>query len=514
MLRQSVRTSLFYCEECDLNFGDLLSSEKNLRCPLCEKLIFKEEGDVFRISREVCQCKKCGTRFGAPVKEAVEGFCPNCSGCSDEGEISKDSLGNKPRPVWRDPMESEDVKRQAQKFIGQNICYGKDKIIGFPGTAPKQIAIEVYSECLSRHSNNIGMHTNKETAHCEIGFAGTQKAEGEVIAMLADLMSADTHEVDGYITSGGTEANLVGCWMGRDAHPQGASAIVCSYLTHYSIMKAANILGTGIYPNQNGSGLHVLGTDENGHLLLAQLEKKLFELATKNIPNIIVVANAGSTMLGSVDNIPLMDEIVGEFKNKFPAINFHFHIDAAFGGFVIPFIKTLPKIDFSNPNVDSMTIDLHKMGLTPYGSGALLARRGLFERTRSVAPYIPGDDCTLCGSRSGAMAVACWATMKGIGKKGYEYYANHLVSLADAIRLKFDVAGFQTFRNDINIVAVKGAFPFSLRNIYVTHVHEKFPVNLENPLTSESTTVWNVVVMNHTTTELIDEFILKLKDEK
>lgn len=512
MLRQSARASLFYCEECDFNFGDILSSEKILHCPLCGKLIFSEGQDIFRTSREAYQCYKCGTRFGVFIKEAE--FCPNCSGYSNEEEISRDSLGNKPRPVWRDSIENEKIKKRAKEFIEQNICYGKDKIIGFPGTTPMQIAVEVYSDCLSRHSNNIGMHVNKKKTQCEIGFAGTQKAESEVIAMLADLMDADACEVDGYITSGGTEANLVGCWMGRDAHPQRISAVICSYLTHYSIAKAANVLGIGIYPSQNGRGLHVLGTDENGHLLLVQLKEKLFELATKNVPNIIVVANAGSTMLGSVDNIPLMDKIVGEFKNKFPAINFHFHVDAAFGGFVIPFIKTLPKIDFSNPNVDSITIDLHKMGLTPYGSGVLLARRGLFERTKSKAPYIPGDDCTLCGSRSGAMAVACWATMKSIGKKGYECYANRLVSLADAIRLKFDAAGFQTFRNDINIVAVKGTFPLSLRNVYVTHVHEKFPANLENPLDSENTTAWNVVVMNHTTTELIDEFILKLKDEK
>ena len=194
------------------------------------------------------------------------------------------------------------------------------------------------------------------------------------------------------------------------------SAIVTSFLTHYSIVKAANILGIGTEPKSNGTGLHALGTDENGHILIDKFEEKLKEFAKKDIRNVIVVGNAGTTMLGSVDNLPTMGQTITTIKKLYPSMSIHFHIDAAFGGFVIPFIESLPEIGFSVPEVDSIAIDAHKMGLSPYGSGIILARHKLFKRIESIAPYVPGNDCTLCGSRAGAMAISCWALMRKIGK--------------------------------------------------------------------------------------------------
>ncbi|MFA6048128.1 MAG: pyridoxal-dependent decarboxylase [Parcubacteria group bacterium] len=511
MLAQATNFGRLYCTRCDLTFGDEQPDEKgNVCCPQCNDVIKGENCNIVRISKEKCRCASCGTQFGAISTEATPAKCPAC-GNLEENRHAEVCLGSKSRPSWQSSTDDTKIRAQIQAFADQNICYGKDKIVGFPGTIPEPIAVEVYNQYLDRHPNNIGMHTNKDMCDCEIGFGGTQAAEREVIAMAADLMNADPQEVDGYIASGGTEANLVGCWMGRDAHRQKPCAIICSYLTHYSVIKASNVLGIGIEAGADGNGLHLLGTDDTGHLLLDQFEQKLRELADKGISNIIVVGNAGTTMLGSVDNIPAMNDIVEETKAQYPETNIHFHVDAAFGGFVIPFIDWLPEIGFSNKRVDSITIDVHKMGLAPYGSGIILARRGLFQRVKSIAPYIPGNDCTLCGSRSGTIALSCWAAMKKIGKEGYEHFADRLTSMAHGIRLRLESAGFQTFHNDINIVAVKGEIPEALRNIYITHVHEGFPADLSNPLNSEKSTVWNIVVMNHTTMELIDELVAKLK---
>lgn len=510
MLAQETNFGRLYCIRCGLTFGDEQPDKNgNVCCPQCDDVIQDNNCSVVRISKEKCRCKSCGTQFGVISTEIALSACPVC-GNLKENRHEEICLGSKSRPIWQSSADDMEIRAQIQTFVEQNICYGKDKIIGFPGTAPEPIAVEVYGQYLDRHPNNIGMHTNKDMCDCEIGFSGTQAAEREVIAMVADLMNANSTEVDGYIASGGTEANLVGCWMGRNAHQQQPSAIICSYLTHYSVVKASNVLGIGIESNVDGSGLHLLGTDNNGHVLLDQFEQKLNELAKKGISNIIVVGNAGTTMLGSVDNIPAMNEVIDKAKTQYPEISIHFHVDAAFGGFVAPFIDWLPKTGFSNTNVDSIAIDVHKMGLAPYGSGIILARRGLFQRVKSIAPYIPGNDCTLCGSRSGIMALSCWAAMKKIGKEGYEHFASRLTSMAHAIRLKLESAGFQTFHNDINIVAVKGNIPEALRNTYITHVHEGFPADLSRPLNSEKSTVWNIVVMNHTSMDLIDEMITAL----
>ena len=39
----------------------------------------------------------------------------------------------------------------------------------------------------------------------------------------------------------------------------------------------------------------------------------------------------------------------------------HLHVDAAFGGFVLPFLDRKFAWDFSVPDVSSITIDPHKM---------------------------------------------------------------------------------------------------------------------------------------------------------
>jgi len=180
-------------------------------------------------------------------------------------------LEKKTKPLWQKPLTTREITKQIQIFASQNICYGKDRIVGFPGTNPQAIAVKVYNQFLGNHSNNIGLHTRNSEA--EIGFSGTQQAEREVIAMIADLMNSSLDEVDGYIASGGTEANLVGCWIGRNSLPE-KTAIICSFLTHYSIIKAADILGIGTQIRKDGTGSHLLGTDQNGHLLLDQFKSK------------------------------------------------------------------------------------------------------------------------------------------------------------------------------------------------------------------------------------------------
>lgn len=412
-------------------------------------------------------------------------------------------------PLWQSSESDEEIRNQLSQFMKDNIQYETHNILGFPGTTPIPISTEVYSEYLSHHANNIGMHTNRRNGNSELGFGGSQEIERQVIEMVADLFGASPEEIDGYISSGGTEANIVGCWMGRDNVKGKPVALLCSFLTHYSVLKACNILGIGNSTARDGSGLHLLGTDENGHLLLIHLKKRLYEIAMNGIKNIIVVANGGTTMLGSVDDVPEICAIIDEIRNKFPDSKIHLHVDAAFGGFVVPFISTLPEIGFGNKNVSSITIDVHKMGLSPYGSGIILARRGLFGNIETIAPYVPGNDHTLCGSRSGAMAISCWAAMKKMGKNGYAKEANRLLKLSNKIRERLEGCGMSVFKNDINILAVKTPFPKNLVHTFITHMHENFPADLSNPSNPERISIWNIVVMKHTTEALINDFLLQ-----
>ncbi|MFH1367308.1 MAG: pyridoxal-dependent decarboxylase [Patescibacteria group bacterium] len=301
--------------------------------------------------------------------------------------------------------------------------------------------------------------------------------------------------------------------MGRNYCLGAPTAIVCSFLTHYSVVKAANLLGVGIKPKKNG-GLHLLGADNHGRILLDQLKDRVYSLAKNGVVNVIIVGNAGATMLGSVDNIPAMNDIIERASGLFPITNFHFHVDAAMGGFIIPFIAGIPHIGFENSKVCSATIDVHKLGLAPYGSGIILARRGLFERIKSIAPYVPGNDSTLCGSRAGVMALSCWAVMRKLGKSGYAKNARNFMNLVCYAQERLGELGIETFSSDINVVAVRQSFPSLLNKKFITHVQESFPADLSRPFSGNKRCVWNIVVMSHTTKELLGELFSDLSELK
>lgn len=93
-----------------------------------------------------------------------------------------------------------------------------------------------------------------------------------------------------------------------------------------------------------------------------------------------------------------------------------------------------------------MSIDPHKMGLAPYPAGAFLCRNGLIEVVENHVGYVGGHrDVTLCGSRPGAAAAACWSGMMMLGRRGYEakvrrcmqvlHYAEERLSKLKGIRL-------------------------------------------------------------------------------
>jgi tyrosine decarboxylase/aspartate 1-decarboxylase len=88
-----------------------------------------------------------------------------------------------------------------------------------------------------------------------------------------------------------------------------------------------------------------------------------------------VVGIAGTTSLGLVDPIKEMGDIIEDNE-------IFFHVDAAFGGFILPFLKYLnfqvPLWDFSVPSVDSITADPHKMGF------GIIPTGGIFLRNHSI----------------------------------------------------------------------------------------------------------------------------------
>jgi tyrosine decarboxylase/aspartate 1-decarboxylase len=188
---------------------------------------------------------------------------------------------------------------------------------------------------------------------------------------------------------------------------------------HFSFDKAANLLGLKLVK---------IGLDENFQVKTKDVRE------TINRNTVAIVGIAGSTELGVVDPISELSEIA--LNNSV-----YLHVDASFGGFVLPFLRDLgynvPDFDFSLKGVCSITIDSHKMGLAPIPAGGILFRDKEYIKSVSIkVPYLSGGEITqgtILGTRSGASAVAVWALLKHMGREGYQRVVKKCMDLTDMI---------------------------------------------------------------------------------
>ncbi len=296
--------------------------------------------------------------------------------------------------------------------------------------------------------NHIGCHTIGESEHA---FKGTHELERETLNVLAvDIFNCEPNEFDGYIATGGTEANIQALWVYRNYFVNNFKAsfdeiaIVSSEDTHYSIPKGANLLGIKTLS---------IPVDFETRLIDQNVLKIAIAKAKNNDKKyFIVVSNMATTMFGSIDDPNLFVDVLSELK-----VEFKIHIDGAFGGFIYPFNKERQAIDFSNPHISSITIDAHKMLQAPYGTGIFLSRKGLIHNVLTKeAQYVNGMDLTLCGSRSGANALAVWMILFSYGPHRWFEKINVLLMRTQWLCGQLDEMGIDYYRHPkMNIVTMK-----------------------------------------------------------
>jgi tyrosine decarboxylase/aspartate 1-decarboxylase len=98
----------------------------------------------------------------------------------------------------------------------------------------------------------------------------------------------------------------------------------------------------------------------------------------------------------------------------------YFHVDAAFGGMVLPFLYRHIPFDFSVPGVTSIAVDPHKMGMSTIPCGCLLVRDPAILSPLNIdTPYLSvKQEFTLSGTRPGAPVAGALAVLDYLGVEG------------------------------------------------------------------------------------------------
>lgn len=184
----------------------------------------------------------------------------------------------------------------------------------------------------------------------------------------------------GILTTGGSLANFSALVTARrellpDDFLNGT--LYVSEEVHHSVAKAAILAG---FPLEN---VRRLPTDERFRLPPDIVATKIREDRDAGLEPFAVVASAGTTSTGAVDDLPALTDLSRQE-------DLWLHVDAAYGGFFL-LTDRGREILAGIEDADSITLDPHKGLFLPYGTGCLLVRDGeALKRAHTFgADYLP-----------------------------------------------------------------------------------------------------------------------------
>ncbi|MFA5773249.1 MAG: histidine decarboxylase [Candidatus Paceibacterota bacterium] len=339
-------------------------------------------------------------------------------------------------------------------------------MVGYPGNLNNDFS-ELY-KFFDLIINNCGDPNEKGAYRMD-----SKEYEGKTLEFFRKLYNfdSDPEKFWGYLTSGGTEGNLMGLLMGRIKYPDG---VVYSTDGHYSIRKNATIL------NVPYTEIKVLGHGEMNYSNL------YYHLSNESKPPILNLT-IGTTFDGATDSI---NEVLNILK-KTSHEKFYIHCDAAlFGGF-LPFLGVEHELDARKP-INSISVSSHKFFGVPFPSGIFLAKE---KPKGKFVGYIAGHDTTISGSRCGQLALFLWALIENKGMDGFKKEAIECIENAKYLSKLLQGINYNPWLNkNSNIVTFK---------MPPKKIVSKWQLSTNAPEDTRA----HVIVMQHVTKETIDLLI-------
>jgi glutamate/tyrosine decarboxylase-like PLP-dependent enzyme len=242
----------------------------------------------------------------------------------------------------------------------------------------------------------------------------------------------------GTFTSGGNEANFSALALALQAKfPNvmndgvqslaGAPVVYASDEAHHSLDKSAGLLGLG------RKAVRRIAVNARIQMEVDRLETAIKEdVAVGRIP-FCVVATAGTTNSGAIDNLPAIAELCRKHK-------LWMHVDGAYGAAAI-FSDKHRGLVKGIEAADSITVDPHKWLAMPFAAGVVLTSHpALLKETFGVTtPYmpkvntpLPPDNFAISTQWTRRMnSLKFWLTLRVHGRQAYEEHIDRQIQLAN-----------------------------------------------------------------------------------
>ena len=275
------------------------------------------------------------------------------------------------------PTNALEVLEDARRGLDESIAQTRPRYFAFVASSGLEIGVigDLLASCFD--------------ANLAVWAAAATEIEDQAVRWVAEFLGFPA--AAGAFTSGGTVSNMTALAAARERAIPGSrrrglngisATVYCSNEAHYSIERAAEILGIG------SDNVRALPIDGNRRLVPEQVAEAIrVDRAAGRVP-VAVVATAGTTLTGAVDPI-------GELADVCHQAGVWLHVDGAYG---LP-AATAPStahLFAGLDRVDSVTLDAHKWLFLPKACGVLLVRHreDLFDAFSHNESYIPHERTT------------------------------------------------------------------------------------------------------------------------
>ena len=373
----------------------------------------------------------------------------------------------------KDKEKEKKIQEILNHHQKKDYSFSSGHILGSMCSQPHPIAKKTYYQFLETNIGDPGL------------FPGTKEIENKFLSFILSLLRAPK-TASGHVVSGGTEGNISSMWIAKQL--TGKKEIILPSSAHFSFQKIASLMEMK---------LNIVPQTAEHTMDISQIKRKISK------DTAAIVGIAGTTDVGAIDPIPEIAEICAD-EHVF------FHVDAAFGGFIIPFLNqlgyTLPTVDFTLPGISTISLDAHKMGYAAIPLGTLVLRNKSWLEHISVNSQCISTkkQAGILGTRPGAPVAAGYAVTQYLGQKGYQQLVESCMKTTKYTIQKITDLGLNlVIKPKLNVITVK-----------VTHLDEivdrladyGWGVNKIDHLSS-----FRIVIMPQITKNIIDEFIPVLK---
>jgi tyrosine decarboxylase/aspartate 1-decarboxylase len=367
-------------------------------------------------------------------------------------------------------LSADEVMRILEETRERDYSY--DRFFSTMCTQPHPIAVRAHDMFLETNLGDPGL------------FPGVADLEQRVVQMLGEMLGCPN--AAGYVSTGGTESNIQAIRAARNEAGKKNGNIVVPESAHFSFDKIGDLLCLEVRKAELDESLKVdIGS------VVSQVDDN----------TVALVGIAGTTEFGQVDPIEDLAKIAVDR-------GIHLHVDAAFGGFVLPFLEGDWRWDFRVPGVSSITIDPHKMGMSTIPAGGLLFRgQDCLSALETETHYLTkARQASLTGTRSGAAAAATYAVMMHLGEEGFREMVRHCMDLTHHLVSSARQIGVEPVIEPImNVVALQVPSTAKVREELMKH-------DWHVSMTREPRRALRLILMNHVTHENIDLFLADLRD--